>query len=72
MAQPAYTTCKKRGPYYPVGDVEWECLTHDVMLVRVGGEWGTDARRDEMVCPVAFDLDRRGVVSDAVHVCEES
>lgn len=56
--QPAYTTCKKRGPYYPAGNVDWECLTHGVLLVRVAGEWGTDARRDHMVCPVAFDLDR--------------
>lgn len=44
--------CKKRGPYLPVGDVEWECLTHDVELVRTHGRWGTPASREEMACPV--------------------
>jgi len=24
--------CKIRGPYYPVGDVDWICETHDSMV----------------------------------------
>ena len=24
--------CKFRGPYLPVGDVDWVCTTHDVYL----------------------------------------
>lgn len=48
--------CRKRGPYLPLGLVEWECTTHNVELVRIAGEWGTNARRDDMVCPVAQPL----------------
>jgi len=44
--------CKKRGPYLPVGDIEWECVTHKVELVRISGVWGTPASREQMVCPV--------------------
>lgn len=43
--------CRKSGPYLPVGDTEWECLTHGVELVRVSGEWGTPASADQMACP---------------------
>lgn len=45
-------TCRKRGPYLPVGDVDWVCLTHDVDLIRVDGGWGTSPRKQDMLCPV--------------------
>ena len=44
--------CRFRGPYLPVGDLEWECLTHGVELRRVAGTWGTPAKRSDMACPV--------------------
>jgi hypothetical protein len=45
-------SCVKRGPYLPIGDTDWVCVTHDVDLVRVAGEWGTQGKRDEMECPL--------------------
>lgn len=46
--------CVKRGPYLPIGDTDWVCVTHRVDLVRIAGEWGTQGKRDEMECPVAI------------------
>lgn len=40
------------GPYYPVGDVDWVCRTHqvDVTLRDPSRAGAHDLRRDEFVC----------------------
>lgn len=43
--------CRKRGPYLPLGDTDWVCLTHNVELIRVTGTWGTPPTRNQMICP---------------------
>lgn len=42
--------CKKVGPYLPIGQIEWECKTHSVELVRISGH-GV-AKSSDMICPV--------------------
>lgn len=46
--------CNLKGPYYPVGDVDFECRTHGVTAVlRDPARYGAaDIRLDEVRCPV--------------------
>lgn len=46
------TGCQKRGPYLPLGDVEWMCVTHGVECIRTGGDLRHSAKREDMACPV--------------------
>ena len=54
LGPPPAAGCVIVGPYYPVGDVDWRCITHQVDAVlrdpaRYGGR---DHRREEFRCPV--------------------
>jgi hypothetical protein len=46
--------CVIKGPYYPVGDVDFECRTHGVVAVlRDPARYAAaDIRRAEMRCPI--------------------
>lgn len=46
--------CEIKGPYYPLGDVDWECRTHKVVAVLVDpSRYGaSDLRREDFKCPV--------------------
>jgi hypothetical protein len=45
--------CRIVGPYYPIGEVDWMCRTHDVPAVlRDRGRLGAkDLRREDFICP---------------------
>ena len=45
--------CHITGPYYPVGDVDWECRKHgEIALLRDPTRYGaSDLRREDFVCP---------------------
>lgn len=47
-------SCHIKGPYYPNGDTEWECVTHGVEAVlRDPSRFGTPGlRRADFACPV--------------------
>lgn len=42
-------SCKFKGPYYPVGDIDWVCVTHGADLGRVdpNGPWS----KSNLYCP---------------------
>jgi len=46
--------CGITGPYYEVGDVDWECRFHGVMAeLRDPSRWGAlNLRREDFYCPV--------------------
>lgn len=48
------TGCRIVGPYFPVGDTDWECRTHDVLaeLIDPARAGAPDIRKAEMFCPV--------------------
>lgn len=43
--------CKKVGPYIPIGQIEWECKTHNVELIRTVKS-NIPAKSSEMICPI--------------------
>ena len=47
--------CRFKGPYYPVGDVDWVCVTHNVLLeLRDPAAWGLcNIGRADLYCPKA-------------------
>ena len=47
--------CRKHGPYYPVGDVDWTCSTHNALL-QYDYSIGGPPSKTSMVCPVALNL----------------
>jgi hypothetical protein len=51
VEQPA---CEIKGPYYPIGDVDWECRTHGATAVLVDpSRYGAkDLRRSDFRCSV--------------------
>lgn len=52
MTEPQ-ASCHIKGPYYPVGDIDWVCTTHNVNAVlRDPARYGAkDLRRADFVCP---------------------
>jgi hypothetical protein len=61
--------CEIKGPYYPVGDVDWECRTHGATAVLVDpSRYGAkDLRRSDFRCSVgAPPVEQR---HQAVTVC---
>lgn len=46
--------CKISGPYYPVGDVDWECREHGVLAELHDPNLypGRVLRREDFYCPV--------------------
>ena len=46
-------TCHITGPYYPVGDIDWQCETHKVRAVLMDpSRYGAkDLRREDFRCP---------------------
>lgn len=48
------TDCKIKGPYLPVGDIDWECSTHkiDCELIHARRFGTKDLRREDFFCPV--------------------
>jgi hypothetical protein len=39
MSEDQQPRCDIKGPYYPVGDVDWECRTHGVLADAAPGGW---------------------------------
>lgn len=55
--------CRIVGPFLPVGDVDFECRTHNVLCeLKDPDRYGSpDIRRDEVYCPVSGGAALNGV-----------
>lgn len=46
--------CEIKGPYFPLGDIDWECKTHNVLaeLIDPSKFGGNVFRREDFYCPM--------------------
>jgi hypothetical protein len=45
--------CRIVGPYFPTGEIDWECLTHGTIcfLKDMSIPYARDVRREDFYCP---------------------